>query len=557
MRTAKKAPNREPRIPTGLPSIRHSKLQDLVASSPRIARLRSIGPAPLQAYNGKLSDIAGSGAALAAAIAAEMDVGSIEDRAKREAMLDRAPSFAQETLADDTNRDITFYSYFFRLCDVVARENGWDEIEDDNEFSDDDLSDDDSQIEPAADADAALDARGRAKWASDDTGALNAKKALKKRLKRFHKYVMTVMPEEHGQMSLAELMRQSRAKLDALPVAEEDITDGTRLMSNLRDSSASSSASAAAAGAQYAPIELEEEEAASSSAPGDFDDDGPAGARLPGIKDEAQFIDRIFAKARARFIHDDSKSSQLLLVALAMAHQEIHNLRRQHKGLRSAMMALGVGGPATYLEEKILPVVAAHMPTHIKEFVPPGSGRKRRGAFMSGAEGVTDMGWNTGTSVADVFTGGAASLATAGVGAGYKAGYAASAAKRSGAGPEKVAFISAATAIFEFVQGLIPVYSGVVGATGGARGLWKAVNPFKRINKAMKKRRGFVPFRNEREGGGPIDAIFLDRIARGEALLAEASQAPGSKATDALVAQVAHDVAFLKRQFDKLYDRGE
>ena len=135
--------------------------------------------------------------------------------------------------------------------------------------------------------------------------------------------------------------------------------------------------------------------------------------------------------------------------------------------------------------------------------------------------------------------------------------YAASAANRAGASAGKVEFLRAATALFEFLQGLIPFYSGVVGTTGGARGLYKAINPLKRLTKMRMKRKGFQSFKNEHEGGGPVDAMFESRIARGKALLAEAASAPDSQGTDRLVVLVRRDVEFLQRQLTKLEKREE
>lgn len=260
-------------------------------------------------------------------------------------------------------------------------------------------------------------------------------------------------------------------------------------------------------------------------------------------------LQKIILKVNRRLGRIPEEHREFAMMALVLAQREIDSLLQQHKGWLSTIRSMGAGGPAGYLEDKILPVILGHMAAHVKELIPMGTGRKARDKAAGVGEGLLDIGWNAASLGVEALTFGAASAGTSAVGATYKMGFAGSGAKRSGASDRKAVAQAVVTFVLEFLQGLIPFAGSALGITGGARGIYKTVDPRKRA----VLRKGYATLRDE-DDLPDVQSILEARIERCEQLLDwGATVARSAKVAEHMVL-LQDDLTWLQRQRQK-YDK--
>lgn len=413
---------------------------------------------------------------------------------------------------------------------------GYDKL-DDESTQDEDYYNDDSfdniSSEEISNSDTLLDTEDESleleedagfKWdiKEEDIGTSSAQYV--KIAKRYHKHVFVVRPEEWGGSSFASLKVELREDLENLPPAavvdEGETHDKAPLLRNM----------------QGAPKLLSD-----SVGEGNPEEDSVAQAQ--------KRLRNIVARVRGVLGRLSEDRQEVAVVALAIAQKELDKLLVEHKSWSSTVFAMGAGGPAGYLEEKILPVILSHMSTHLKEFVPMGHERKTRDKMANLGEGAIDISWNAASLGVEALTFGAAAAGTSAVGASYKMGLAGASAKRSGAGYDKAVAQAVVTFVLEFLQGLIPFAGSGFGIASGMRGIYKTINPRKR----WAARGGYKTLRDE-DDMPDVFAMLAPRIRAAEKLLSVDGISKTRETVSARM-MIQQDLEWLRRQELKIDER--
>ena len=277
---------------------------------------------------------------------------------------------------------------------------------------------------------------------------------------------------------------------------------------------------------------------------------------LSDEQDEVEHFDQNQLKAVIKkvkgAIPESDGAAEIKQIALAMAEIELERLMSSHGSWKEALLSLGLGGPALYLEEHVLDTIVDHLDMTLKEGVPMGKSRKGQEIGINVLEGVTDVAWNSASFAAEAVFSPLTNFGTGAIGASYKGLAAGGKSKLEGADKAKAGAVAAVTWVLEFLQALIPGYGSAMGITGGLKNLAETSTVPDRLTNF---RRGF----SKNEGPSTFEKKFLalleERIDYADDLLSQAEDLDDSVEVAEEVEKIEDMLAYLVRQRDKTAKR--